>query len=187
LTTPFTVNARACLGARAAAALVAIICAWGTASMPPGAAAADTGMVAVTPTARVEAREAGLLAVGIAQDDRMVVHLSRLVDNAPVRNAVLTVLLRGVVHPTMAEADGSYTLQTKDLALPGPAAVVFQVAVGGVREDIKGVLDIPGTPDKPEDKNGARQLWWWLLNFAVCTGFLMLWSRRRKAAAAADE
>jgi hypothetical protein len=27
----------------------------------------------------------------------------------------------------------------------------------------------------------ARQMWWWALNFAVCIGFLMLWSRRRKA------
>jgi hypothetical protein len=35
---------------------------------------------------------------------------------------------------------------------------------------------------KPDDKNGARQIWWWVLNFAVCIGFLMLFSRRRKAA-----
>jgi hypothetical protein len=33
-----------------------------------------------------------------------------------------------------------------------------------------------------EDKNSARQLWWWALNFGVCIGFLWLISRRRKAA-----
>jgi len=134
--------------------------------------------------ARVEARSSDLLAVGIVQGDRMVVHLSRLVDNAPVRDAALTVLLRGTVHPTIAEADGGYTLETKDLGLPGAAAVLFQVAEGNIHEELKGALEIAGTAEKSEDKNSARQLWWWVLNFTVCIGFLLLWSRRRKAAAA---
>jgi hypothetical protein len=103
-----------------------------------------------------------------------------------VRDAVLTVLLRGVVHPTTAEADGSYTLQTKDLDLPGSASVVFQIAQGGVRDDLKGALQIVESQPKPEDKNSARQLGWWVLNFGVCIGFLMLISRRRKKAAAQD-
>jgi hypothetical protein len=34
----------------------------------------------------------------------------------------------------------------------------------------------------PQDKNTARQLWWWVLNFGVCIGFLYLISRRRKRA-----
>jgi hypothetical protein len=131
---------------------------------------------------RIEARSANLMAVGIVHGDRMSIHLSRLVDNAPVRDAVLTVLLRGMVHPTVAEADGSYTLQTKDLDLPGSASVEFQVMQGTAREDLKGTLPAAGTA-KPEEKNSARQLWWWVLNFAVCIGFLMLISRRRKAAA----
>ena len=67
----------------------------------------------------MEARSADLLAVGLVRGDRMTIHLSRLVDNAPVRDAAVTVLLRGTAHPTTAEADGSYTLQTPDLALPG--------------------------------------------------------------------
>jgi len=150
------------------------------------AAAADS-----TPDAakmpRVEARSADLLAVGIVRDDRMVIHLSRLVDNAPVQGAVLTVLLRGVVHPAVAEADGSFTVQTKDLGLEGTAAVVFQVAQGNVHEDLKGTLEVAGLADKTDDKNSARQLGWWVLNFAVCIGFLMLLSRRRKAAAARGE
>lgn len=131
---------------------------------------------------RIEARSANLAAVGIVHDDRMTIHLSRLIDNAPIRDAVLTVLLRGVVHPTMVEADGSYTLQTKDLDLPGSASVDFQVEQQGAREDLKGSLQIAVGANKPEEKNGARQLWWWVLNFAVCIGFLMLLSRRRKAA-----
>jgi hypothetical protein len=154
--------------------------------MPGGAAAADTAAPA-KPAARVEARSADLLAVGIVHDDRMVIHLSRTSDNAPVRDAALDVLLRGVVHPTTAEADGAYTLQSKDLALPGAATLVFQVSQPGAHEDIRGTLDVAGPAPKEEDKNSARQLGWGVLNFAVCIGVLMLLSRRRKAAAAAGD
>jgi hypothetical protein len=144
--------------------------------------AADEPQPPASPAPRIEARSANLLAVGLVHGDRMDIHLSRLLDNAPVRNAAVTVLLRGVVHPTVAEADGSYTLQAKDLAVPGSAAVVFQIVQGDVHDDLKGALDISGDAAKPEDKNSARQLGWWVLNFAVCIGFLMLWNRRRKPA-----
>jgi len=140
------------------------------------------GRAADEPAAtRVEARSESLLAVGVVCADHLVVHVTRVVDNAPVRDAVLTVLLRGVAHPTVAEADGSYTLQTKDLSLPGPASLEFQVTEGTARHDLKGTLLVAGGGAKPDDKNGARQLWWWALNFAVCIGFLMLLARRRKA------
>jgi hypothetical protein len=43
-------------------------------------------------------------------------------------------------------------------------------------------LQIPSAAGPPEDKNTARQLGWWVLNFAVCIGFLWLVSRRRKSA-----
>ena len=146
-----------------------------------GLLAAVPGRAADEPAAtRVEARSENLLAVGIVRADRLVVHVTRVVDNAPVRDAVLTVLLRGVAHPTVAEADGSYTLQTKDLSLPGPAAVEFQVTQGAARYNLKGTLLVADGGAKPDDRNGARQLWWWVLNFAVCIGFLMLISRRRK-------
>lgn len=134
---------------------------------------------------RVEAKSSTLLAVGLVHGDHMTIHLSRLIDNAPVRDAVVDVLMRGVVHPTTAEADGSYLLQSKDLELPGSSQAVFQVALGGTREDLTGNLQV-GDPPQPQDKNGARQFGWWVLNFAVCIGFLMLWSRRRKAAAQDD-
>jgi hypothetical protein len=131
---------------------------------------------------RVEARSTDLLAVGVVRDDRMTIHLSRLIDNAPVRDAVMTLVLRGTAHPTIAEADGSYTLQTKDLTLPGSAAVEFQVSQGDVHENLKGTLQKAPAAGQSGDSNNARQLWWWVLNFAVCIGFLWLFSRRRKSA-----
>jgi hypothetical protein len=140
------------------------------------------GRAADEPAAtRVEARSTTLLAVGIVHDDRMSVHVTQLIDNAPVRDAVLTVLLRGIAHPTVAEADGSYTLHTEDLRLPGPASLEFQVVQGTTRHELKGTLLMTDGGAKPDEKNGARQLWWWVLNFAVCIGFLLLISRRRKA------
>ncbi len=134
------------------------------------------------PPPRIEARSADLLAVGIVHDGSMTVHVSRLTDNAPVRDAVLTVLLRGVTHPTTAEPDGSYTMKSKDLELPGSATVIFRIARETAREDIPGMLEVADARARPESKNGARQLWWWVLNFAVCIGFLQLWLRRNKAA-----
>lgn len=134
--------------------------------------------------ARVEARSKDLLAVGLVHDDKMRIRVSHVIDNAPVRDAVITVVLRGTAHPTTAETDGSYSLETKDLTLPGAAAVEFQVSQGGARESLKGTLDIAQAAGEPEDRNSARQLWWWVLNFAVCFGVLWLISRRRKAAKA---
>ena len=120
--------------------------------------------------------------MGVVHDDKMIIHVSRLADNAPVRNAVVSVLLRGTLHPTTAEADGSYSLQTQDLALPGAAAVDFQVGQGTAKDSLKGTLDIGSQPGPLEDKNSSRQLWWWVLNFAVCGAAVWLFSRRRKAA-----
>jgi membrane fusion protein, heavy metal efflux system len=168
---------------------LAPLCAIGLALIAAGGASPRTAFSAddavARPAARVEARSADLWAVGVIHDDRMAIHLSRLSDNAPVRDAVLNVVLRGVVHPTTAEADGSYALQTKDLDLPGSAAVVFQVVQGNSREELQGALQVAEQP-KQGDANSSRQLWWWVLNFAVCIGFLMLISRRRKASAAKD-
>ncbi len=148
---------------------------------PVGAAPA-----AEPPPSRVEARSSDLLIVGVVHDDKMSIHLSRLIDNAAVRDATVAVLLRGTAHPALAESDGGYSLQSPDLALPGAAAVEFQVIQGDVHETLKGKLE-GGSAASPEDeKNTARQLWWWVLNFAVCIGFLLLISRRRKAAAKSE-
>ena len=157
--------------------LAALVCAAGCALL-----AAMPGRAADEPAAtRVEARSENLLAVAIVRADRMSIHVTRAADNAPVRDAVLTVLLRGIAHPTVAEADGGYLLQTEDLRLPGPATLEIQVVQGAARDILKGTLSVAGGGAKPDDRNSARQLWWWVLNFAVCIGFLMLISRRRKA------
>jgi hypothetical protein len=145
-------------------------------------AAAPAAPAESAPPARIEARSADLLAVGLVQDGRMTIHLSRVIDNAPVRDAAVTVVLRGASYPATAQTDGSYTLQTKNLALPGAAAVEFQVAEAGGQQSLKGTLQVAAVGGKSGDGNSARQLGWWVLNFAVCIGFLWLISRRRKSA-----
>jgi hypothetical protein len=135
------------------------------------------------PAARVEARSADILAVGIVRDGVMSVHLSRLLDNAPLHDAALTITLRGAAHPAVAEADGSYSVQAPELSLPGSASVVFEVLEGANRERLSGTLQIPAGGGGGEGpSNAARQYGWWALNFAVCIGFLYLWSRRGKSA-----
>src|ERR1700722_1553968 len=162
--------------ARACTLAVPVIAA---ALIAAAASAAGSGDPA-TP-ARIEARSADLLAVGLVHDDRMTIHLSRVIDNAPVRDAAVTVVLRGASHPATAETDGSYTLQTKDLTLPGAAVIEFQVVEAAARRSLKGTLQITAASAQAGTKNTARQLWWWVLNFAVCFGFVWLFSRRRKA------
>jgi hypothetical protein len=156
------------------------LAAWAAAAVFPGAAHGEPSAQAAA--ARVEARSADLVAVGVLRGDRMIIHLSEVSDNAPVRDASVTVVLRGAVHPTTAETDGSYTLRTKELELPGAAAVEFQVARAAARESLKGTLQVSDGEGPSDNKNSARQLWWWVLNFAVCIGFLWLISRRRKTA-----
>ncbi len=148
----------------------------------PPAAAQTAAQSAPGPDrlARIEARSADLLAVGTVHGDRLTIHVSRIIDNAPVRSAAVTVVLRGTAHPATAEADGSYSIETPDLNLPGAASVQLQVAQGAATEELQGVLHIADTPGAAQDKNSARQLGWWILNFAVCIGILFLW-RRRKA------
>jgi hypothetical protein len=172
------------LSIRRALCLPAVIAAFSLAPPPAGAAAAAAAATGAgpSPPPRIEARSSDLLAVGTVHGDRMTIHLSRILDNAPVRDAMVTVALRGAAHSATAEADGSYTLQTPDLTVPGAASMQFQVAFGGTREELKGTLQIGEAQEKSGERNSARQLWWWVLNFAVCIGFLMLWSRRRKAA-----
>jgi hypothetical protein len=152
------------------------LCAWSG-----GALSADAAAIS-----RIEARSSDLLAVGVVHDDKMSIHISRLADNAPVRDAVVSVVLRGIVHPTTAEADGSYSLQTQELALPGAAAVDIQIARGTARSSLKGTLDVGSQSGPLDDKNSSRQLWWWVLNFAVCGAAVWLFSRRRKAAKDAE-
>ena len=144
-----------------------------------GAAAAAAAAPDAAP-ARVEARSADFLAIGVTQGSRMTIRDSRLSDNAPVRDALVTVTLRGAAHVARAETDGSYTFDSRDLTVPGAAGLDIQVAEGGAQESLKGTLAVGGVPAK--DDGGGRQMWWWVLNFAACIGFLYLLSRRRKSA-----
>jgi hypothetical protein len=156
------------------------------AAIPPLTAFAAPAADAPAAT-RVAARSDNLLVVGVVSGDRMSIHVSRLADNAPVRDAPISVMLRGIVHATVVEPDGSYVFETKDLELPGAATLEFQVALPGSREVLKAEFAHSADQPGPGDKNGARQLWWWVLNFAVCIAFLRLWSSRRKAAAAREK
>ncbi len=154
----------------------------GLGAQPSGAEAPRAEAPAAQAPTRVEARSPDLLAVGLVQGDRMSIHLSRLLDNAPLRDAAVTVMLRGTAHPTVAEADGSYTLVAKDLTLPGAATVEFQVVQAQLHENLRGVLQAATAGGAPSDGGNTRQLWWWALNFGVCIGFLVLFSRRKKSA-----
>ncbi len=130
---------------------------------------------------RIEARSASYLLVGLVHGQSMSVHVSRLFDNAPVRDAQVTVLLRGREYPTTAQVDGGYTLTAEDLALPGSAAVEIRVAHGGKQESMHATLQTPEGAGKDEDKSGIRQYAWWVLNFGICIGALLLYSRRSKS------
>jgi hypothetical protein len=130
---------------------------------------------------RVEARSGDLMVVGVVHDDRMSIHVSRIADNAPVRDAVISVVLRGTAHPATAETDGSYSLQTPDLRLPGAAAVAFQISQGSSSESLKGTLEVGAAAGAANDPNANRQLWWWVLNFSVCGAAFWLFSRRKAA------
>jgi hypothetical protein len=165
--------------ARTSALRVAAAVLWCAAVAGVPAYAADPAAVPSS-GARVEARSAELLAVGTVHGARMVIHLSRVADNSPVGDATVTVVLRGTPHPAVAEADGSYSVETPDLALAGPAAVDFQIVSGTMRQSLTGTLQVAGAAAAGDDKGTTRQLGWWILNFAVCIGFLMLWSRRKK-------
>lgn len=155
-----------------------ILPAWiALAVLAPGSWAADSA-----PAARVEVRSSDLLAVALVRGDTMSLRVSRLLDNAPVNDAAITVVLRGAAHSATAETDGSYSVRTADLTLPGAAAVDIQVSRGTAVENLKGTLDVAGAARGSDDRNSNRQIWWWVLNFAVCGAALWLFSRRRKAA-----
>ena len=131
---------------------------------------------------RVEAKSKSFVAVGVVQADRMTIHLSRALDNAPVHDAAIQVTIRALVLTAIAQTDGSYEVRSAELTATGPAVVAFLVTRGGETEKLVGTLEAPAVAKKITDSGQARQMLWWALNFAVCIGFLMLYSRRRKAA-----
>jgi hypothetical protein len=180
LTRTWAISSTPAAFALVAALLAPLLASLGAAQISV-AAAAPPAAVATATSARIEARSPDLLAVGTLQGDRMAIHLSRIVDNAPVGNAVVAVMLRGTTHPAAAEPDGSYSVQTPDLQLAGPASIEFLVTLGDKREELKGTLAAVPVPGQSDQRGSSRQMGWWVLNFAVCIGFLWLWSRRKSA------
>ncbi len=130
---------------------------------------------------RIELRSADYLLVGLVHGDALNLRLSRVSDNAPVRDAAITAMLRGASYPLIAQADGSYSFEAKDLALPGPAGIDFRIVRGTVQDTLRGTLQVP-TATKDDDKSSFRQNAWWVLNFAVCIAAYWLFMRRRKTA-----
>ncbi len=131
---------------------------------------------------RLEARSANYFVVAMVRGDSMSVHLSRLLDNAAVRDASIVANVRGASYPATAQADGGYAITAKELSLPGAAAIDLLVGRGGEREKLTLTLNNGQAKGRDEDRNSIRQIGWWILNFSVCIGFLMLVARRRKAA-----
>ncbi len=150
-------------------------------AMAAASTSTAAGATAAAAPARVQAQSADLLVVGLVRGDQMSIRLSRLLDNAPVHDAVVAVLLRGAAYPAVAEADGSYALTAKDLTLPGDAAIQFQVTEGQNHESLEGILKVApaAAAAGPDVRGNGRQMWWWVLNFGVCGAFLWLFSRRK--------
>ncbi|HUX74332.1 MAG TPA: hypothetical protein VMV25_10630 [Steroidobacteraceae bacterium] len=156
--------------------------AWGLALAVSAAAAAAAATAPAPAPARIEARSTHYLLVGVVQGDSMSIHVSRRLDNAPVADAAVTAALRGKTYAATAESDGGYSFHAADLNLPGSAAIRFEVAEAGVTERLLATLRVNAPAPGGKSTNGARQLGWWILNFAVCLGLLALIARRRKNA-----
>ncbi len=130
--------------------------------------------------ARVELHSKDFLIVAVVRGPVMTLHVSRALDNSAVRDAAVSIVLRGSTYPATATVDGGYEVKTPDLGIPGAATVEFRITAGDAQEWMRGTLDI-GAGEVKDGGTNLRQMGWWVLNFSVCIGFLMLISRRRKA------
>jgi hypothetical protein len=143
-------------------------------------AAAEPSTAATPATApRIELRSADYLLVGLVHGEALNLRLSRVSDNAPVSDAVITATLRGASYPMVARADGSYSFVAKDLALPGPAGLDFHIVRGSAQDTLHGTLQLPVVA-RDDQKASFRQNAWWVLNFTVCIAAYWLFVRRRK-------
>ncbi len=130
---------------------------------------------------RIELHSADYLLVGLVHGDRMTLRITRALDNAPVHDAQVTAHLRGTAHPATSQVDGSYAFSSEDLALPGPAAIEFEVKQAKNDERLRGTLTLAEAAGNAKDTNGIRQYAWWVLNFSVCIAAYVLFMRKRKA------
>jgi hypothetical protein len=135
---------------------------------------------AATPPARVVAASADYRIVGLLRGDTLSLHVSRVLDGAPMTDAAVSVEFRGRSYPATATVDGGYSISTPQLAISGPTAFAFEIRAGNTTQTLRGVLT--GSAKTRSGHGRVRQLGWWVLNFSVCIGFLALLSRRRKRA-----
>jgi hypothetical protein len=144
------------------------------------APAAESAPAAPAAPARIELHSADYLLVGLVRGDNMTLRVTRALDNAPVHDAQVTAFLRGTSHPATSQVDGSYSFSSQDLALPGAAAIEFEVKQADKDQRLRGTLTTPEAAGAPQDTNGIRQYAWWVLNFSVCIAAYVLFMRRRK-------
>ena len=154
--------------------------AWLSAAFWLSALSVATLANAAAAPARVVAASADYRLVGLLRGDTLSMHVSRVLDGAPVTDAVVSVEFRGRSYPATATVDGGYSISTPQLAIAGPAAFAFEIRTGDATQTLRGVLT--GAPKTGSGHGRVRQLFWWVLNFSVCIGFLALLSRRRKRA-----
>ena len=139
------------------------------------AGAADTAAPACC--AAIEVRSADLLLVGVVHGNKH----SR--EPAQRQCAGATHDRRGIARIDVlsrAEADGGYSAEQGFATARRRGRGVSSESGRCTR--LSKARWIANSVGQGEDKNNARQLWWWVLNFAVCFGILWLISRRRKAA-----
>jgi hypothetical protein len=145
-----------------------------------GAARAPAAETTPIAPARIELRSADFLLVGLVHGDTMTLRITRSLDNAPVHDAQVTAYLRGTPHPATAQVDGSYAFTSPDVALPGTAAIEFEIKQGDADQRLRGTLATPDGANDGAETNGIRQYAWWVLNFSVCIAAYVLFTRRRK-------
>ena len=140
-------------------------------SAPPASASAAGA------AARIEARSANYSLVGVVHGDSMTIHVSRLLDNAPVRDAAVDgrccagAMRRGGPGRRQLPAQGAGTRAAR-----AGGHGIPRRAGRHARKGSPATLQSAGTSRPDDDKQRPRQYAWWVLNFGVCVGFLLLWS-----------
>jgi hypothetical protein len=157
----------------------------------PFSTRSESESVPATASTRIEAQSHTFRAVGVLDGERMSIRVSRILDDAPVNDALLSVTVRSKTEAAVAQTDGSYQVRMPELALPGESVVAINVIEGpgprgAVTEKLVGTLSAPQATKPNGPVSRTRQFMWWVLNFGVCIALLLLISRRKKASGEDD-